>query len=337
MSIHHQVLGSPGQDNALFATVDSGHSLHRLLFDCGEGCLSALDPTEVGGIAVLCFSHFHMDHVAGFDSFVRANWNRAEMPVRIFGPPGTIDIIHHRLRGFIWNLSDESVGTWIITEIDAQELRSIRLRSGDGFAAREELDPLPNQGAVYLDRDLELGAVLLDHGTPSVGYFLREGDRTNVSDERLAETKLPPGPWIQRLKDLVQTSDEERIEVGGSSYRAGELRALLLETKHGDSIDYLTDFHLGDPEEEDRLVRFLAGCQTLVCESNYRNAEAELAQKHHHMRSAAVGALAARVDPERLVLFHLSDRYSEEDWHDQLAEVRQLFPRAEFPQSWFSG
>ncbi|MGI9244676.1 MAG: MBL fold metallo-hydrolase [Verrucomicrobiales bacterium] len=336
MSIHHQILGNPGQDNALFVTVDSGHSLHRFLFDCGEACLSSLAPVDVGGIAALFFSHFHMDHVAGFDSFVRANWNREELPVRIFGPPGTIDIIQHRLRGFIWNLSDDSVGDWIITEIDVAELRRVRLRSVDGFSAREELGSCPHQGPVFSDGGLEVRAVLLDHGTPSVGYVLREGDRTNVCERRLAELGLQPGPWIQQLKDVAQTDDGELIEVGGKPYRVGELRTLLLETKHGDSIAYLTDFHLAGPEEEDRLVRFLAGCQTIVCESNYRDAEAELAKRHHHMKSSEVGALAARVDPQRLILFHLSDRYSEEEWQEQLEEVRSRFPRCEFPRGWFS-
>ena len=335
MSIHYQILGKPGQDNALFATIDSGQSLHRLLFDCGEGCLQALAATEVRGIDALFFSHFHMDHVAGFDSFLRANWDRGEMPVRVFGPPGTIEIIHHRLRGFIWNLSAATLGEWIVTEVGGHELRSTRLRSRDGFAAREDLAPLPHIGPVHSDDHFEVAAVQLDHGTPSMGYFLREADRSNVTPERLAELALQPGPWIRQLKDQVGIGDGVEIEVGGRHFLAGELRAFLLEASHGDSIAYLTDFCLGSGEEEDRLVRFLEGCQTLVCESNYRNAEAELAASYHHMSSRGVANLAGRVQPERLVLFHLSDRYTADEWQQQLEEVRAIFPRAQFPAGWF--
>ena len=95
MAIDYQILGEPGRDNALLATVDSGQSVHRLLFDCGEGCLSALSVSQIAEIECLFFSHFHMDHVAGFDSFARVNWNRPDRPVQVFGPPGTIEIIHH--------------------------------------------------------------------------------------------------------------------------------------------------------------------------------------------------------------------------------------------------
>jgi ribonuclease BN (tRNA processing enzyme) len=40
------------------------------------------------------------------------------------------------------------------------------------------------------------------------------------------------------------------------------------------------------------------------------------------------------VQPERLVLFHLSDRYTPADWQEQLAEIRRVFPGAMFPQEW---
>jgi ribonuclease BN (tRNA processing enzyme) len=52
------------------------------------------------------------------------------------------------------------------------------------------------------------------------------------------------------------------------------------------------------------------------------------------MVSADVGRLAARVQPEELVLFHVSDRYGEEEWQEQLAEVGRQFDRVVFPKQW---
>jgi hypothetical protein len=46
MSISHQVLGQPGRDNALFVEINTGQSIHRLQFDCGEACLRDL-PVKV--------------------------------------------------------------------------------------------------------------------------------------------------------------------------------------------------------------------------------------------------------------------------------------------------
>jgi ribonuclease Z len=42
MTLSFQVLGDAGRDNALLVKVDSGQAVSRLLFDCGDGCLSRL-------------------------------------------------------------------------------------------------------------------------------------------------------------------------------------------------------------------------------------------------------------------------------------------------------
>ena len=118
MAIQYQVLGLPGRDNALLVTVDTGQSLSRLVFDCGEGVLAQIPVADVQQISGLFFSHFHFDHVAGFDSFFRHNWSRPEGPVRIFGPLGAREIIHHRLQGVTWNLVAGLPGEIHITELD---------------------------------------------------------------------------------------------------------------------------------------------------------------------------------------------------------------------------
>lgn len=336
MPIEYQILGEPGRDNALLATLDSGQSVHHLLFDCGEGCLSGLPLNVVQDIEALFFSHFHMDHVAGFDSFFRANWCRPDKPVRVFGPPGTIDIIHHRMRGYIWNLATDSPGEWIVTEIHPDELRSVRFFASEGFVQRHDAGTVPHTNRpAYRGRCFDLGAIELDHGTPSMAYIVREDDRSNVEPGRLGELQLQPGAWLKVLKDPA-TPDEAELDVNGEVHRAGELRAQLMRISHGDSIAYMTDFMLKKGSDDaDQLVHFLSGCQTLVCENNYRNADAELAAKHHHMTSAGVADLAGRVAPERLILFHLSDRYTVDEWQEQLAEVRDVFAAAEFPSGWF--
>lgn len=71
MSLASQVLGNAGRDNALLVSVDSGQAVHKLLFDCGDGCLGQLPFGEVQTINHLFFSHLHMDHVSGFDTYFR--------------------------------------------------------------------------------------------------------------------------------------------------------------------------------------------------------------------------------------------------------------------------
>lgn len=120
----------------------------------------------------------------------------------------------------------------------------------------------------------------------------------------------------------------------GTHYSCGQLRQDLLDISPGDSIAYSTDFLLSTAEQQNQLVRFLAGCRTLICGNNYHDRHEDLAKKNFHMASTGVAALAARVKPEEFVLFHLSDRYQVVDWLDQLSRVRSVIPNARFPAAW---
>ncbi len=88
MSIAFEILGSPGRDNALLVRVDSGQSITRLLFDCGDGCLNAVPYSEILSTDHLFLSHLHMDHVGGFDYFFRCLFNRESKPNHIWGRLG---------------------------------------------------------------------------------------------------------------------------------------------------------------------------------------------------------------------------------------------------------
>ena len=329
MAIQFEVLGSPGRDNALLVTVDTGQSIHRILFDCGEGCLSHVPVRHVQAIEALFFSHFHIDHIAGFDSFLRLNWCRPDCPVRIFGPAAARDVIHHRLRGFTWNLVSGLPGEIQVTEI-AETLTTSRFVTSEAYAVDHFMGEKAFDGVVLRGPSYVVEARLLEHGTPSVAYLLRENPITNVDTQKLAKIGLRPGPWLRVLKD----GQEGNIEVDGQTLDLSRLREELLTTRNGDSIVYLTDFRLSDVRAEVELLEMLRSCQTIVCEQNYADTDAVLARKNFHMTSSEVGQLAARIAPEQLVLFHLSDRYTSDGWRQQLADVRQHFPRASFPDSW---
>jgi ribonuclease Z len=334
MTIDYAILGEPGRDNALLVTIDSGQSQHRLLLDCGEGCLSKIPISEIQAIEAVFFSHFHIDHVAGFDTFLRMNWARPDAPVRIFGPPGAIKIVHHRLRGYTWNLVSGVPGEWIVTEVGDGRLRRSRFLTSEAFETEYDLDESSATGdVVYRGDCFEVRSHTLDHGTPCLAYAVREDDRQNVDTDVLRQLGLEPGPWLKAVKDEGVAADAT-VSIAGRDYLVGDLRSRLLISSPGASIAYVTDFFLETEADEDQLVQFLSGCQTVVCENNYRDADADLARKNYHMTSSDVARLASRSGPDKLVLFHVSDRYDSQEWHEQLEEVRERFDRAEFPQEW---
>src|SRR5436305_1442493 len=117
MAIQFDVLGGPGDDNALWVEVQTGQSVDRLLFDCGEGCVRHKPVAEVQAVDHLFFSHLHMDHVGGFDSFFRATYNRRDRPNVIWGPPGTAAILQGRFRGYWWNIPHQQPVAWWVRDI----------------------------------------------------------------------------------------------------------------------------------------------------------------------------------------------------------------------------
>ncbi|HEX2750061.1 MAG TPA: MBL fold metallo-hydrolase, partial [Verrucomicrobiales bacterium] len=303
MSIDYRVLGMPGADNALYVEVDSGQSVERLLFDCGESCVSAIPFAEILNLDHLCFSHFHMDHVCGFDSVFRALFDRDAKPNVVWGPPGTGRIMHHRFQGFLWNLHENLDVPWRVVDISGGELHTQRFELKEAFATAHDEGRQPWSRTILEGTGFTLEAILMDHHTPSVAYVVREKPKRNIDVSRLGALGLKPGPWMKALKEAA--SDGEEIVAGGVTYRAGELRERLIVESPGDSIAYLTDFLLDAPALE-RLSAFLDGCRTLVCESQYRDADLELAKRHGHMTAVLAATLARSARAQALVLFHVS-------------------------------
>jgi ribonuclease Z len=210
-----------------------------------------------------------------------------------------------------------------------------RFLTAEAFEHAHPAGETPFQGIVYEAEGLTVEAQIMDHGIPCLAYAVRERPRLNVDVAALAGMGLTPGRWIQGLKDPQRGEDEE-ITTDGGTYRLGELRRRLLVSTPGSSLAYLTDFGLEDRAEQE-LRAMLRGCAVIVGEASYRDADAELARRHRHFTGPEMGRLAASLGAQKLVLFHLSDRYTREQWRELLEEVRQVFPRVSFPSSWDLG
>lgn len=331
MSITFDILGAPGRDNALLVRVDSGQSVIRLLFDCGDGCLNSIPYAEILAIDHLFLSHLHMDHVGGFDYFFRCLFNRENKPNHIWGPSNTAEILHHRFRGFLWNLHSEMSGTWFVHDVSPTGVSTSRFELCEAFATRHD------EGASKIVAQLvDLGtctveAHLMNHGTPSLAYVVREKAKLNIDVSRLAAFGLRPGPWLQKLKENAEGSDQ--LVIDGVTHSRTTLRESLVAETPGDSIAYLTDFILDEPAFA-HLSKTLQGCGTVICEAQYRNADRDLALRNFHMTTGPVAELARQSAINRLVLFHLSDRYTSTEWNEMLAEARAIFPNTSFPEAW---
>ncbi len=337
MSISFTNLGPADGDNALFVVVNTGQSQHPLMFDCGEGCASELKKSDLQSVEHLCFSHFHMDHISGFDSFFRNNFNRENSIVNVWGPEQTIDVMHHRFRGFSWNLNHDQPGEWHVHEISERKIRAAKFVTSEAF---ESAHPLPSQesdGNIIISKPAySVEARILNHGTtPSIGYKIKECDRTNVDMEKLTSQGFKPGPWLKQVTS-TNIDDSETIELDGKTQPVGKLRAEFLIKTPGESLAYLTDFCLTDAERGG-VIEWIRGTDTLICEAQYRHSDLDLALRNHHSTTQLVGEIARDAEVGELVLQHISRRYSKVEWFEMLAEAQAVFPNTRFPEHWDLG
>lgn len=329
MSLHYKILGEPTCDNALFVQIDSGQSVESLLFDCGEDCAKSLSSARRLGTDHLLFSHLHMDHISGFDSFFRCVYDRTSKSNQIWGPPGSTRILQHRMQGFEWNLAAQMTGTWRLHEVHDSAVQTTRLELREAFATAHREEDRPRASPLLHGEGYSVDALTMNHNTPSLAYVIREDARANVDSSRLLQLGLRPGPWMKSLKD--PTIDQ--VVIDGVQHDAAALRESLIARTPGESLAYLTDFLLDDAAQE-RLAPFLTGCDTLVCESQYRHADLDLAIKNFHMTSVQAAMLAKRAGVRKLILIHISERYEKNEWFDLLADARAIFSATSFADHW---
>ena len=347
MSIEFRVLGQPTKDNAVYLEVDSGQAITRLLFDCGHGCLDEISVSNLQSLDAAFISHFHMDHVSDFDSLLRFNFSReAANPFLVIGPQDACRAIHHKLQGFTWNLVADSLGVIEVREYVAKTQHRQLFHTRNQFVTPDESHSASwDDRVVFQNQDCTVSMIELDHGCVSGGYLVRESSRSNVDTTKLRELGLSPGPWLKHLKQLKDShhsqsdfdaSDfDETIEIDGKSISVSSLREQLLVESKGQSFAYLTDFR-ATGERWHELVEFIREVDVLVCENSYTSADKELATKNFHMTTGDVAALAREANVGELILFHLSSRYEQDVFPEQLLEAQKVFPNTRWPDGWFT-
>jgi ribonuclease Z len=332
MSISYRVLGKPGWDNGLLVRINSGTRVYNLLFDCGENILKDLNQRDIKSIDYLFLSHLHIDHIAGFDYFFRRNYDREKKPVFVYGPEDTVELIHHRLRGFKWNLVKGVPGLWYVTEASEKKLSTFLFKTSDGYSVKYHVEDKSFNGLLIDNQDFTVRISVLNHLIPSAAYLVKEKPSFNINKEALTATGLTPGPWLEKVRDL-STDASETVLIGDKSYKLKTLRDKLIERKEGESAGYLTDF-IYEKKTIAKIKSAFRRCDVMVCESQYLSAEKVFAKRNYHLTAKQAARLAKTANAKRLILFHISDRYTLRNYLTLINEARKIFPETYLPAEW---
>jgi ribonuclease Z len=324
------LVNDPFGDPGVF--VDCLFERRALLFDLGD--IRALAPRKILRLSDVFVSHTHMDHFMGFDWLLRICLGR-EGKTRLFGPPGFLDQVEHKLAAYTWNLVERYAADFTFEVIEIHpDGRGVRARFRcKGEFRREGQESLSFPGGRLMDEDaFSVRCAFLDHKTPCLAYALEEKQHVNIWKSRLADLGLPPGEWLRDLKHaIVAGLPEDRPfrawwrEAGAMREKVfplGELKRQVVRLLPGQKIAYVTDA-VYTPENAARIVELARAADQLFIEAAFMEKDAGRAGAKFHLTARQAGWLAGCAGVRTVVPFHHSPIYS-----DQVDSLRRELEEA---------
>lgn len=312
-----ELVNGPWGDPALY--LDFKFEGRALLFDLGD--IAALAPRKLLRLSDVFVSHAHMDHFCGFDRLLRVCLGR-DTALRLYGPPGFIDRVEHRLAAYTWNLvhnypTDFTLFAYELGQDD--RLRAARFRCHARFA-REALPERAAPAGVLRDEPgFRVRAVVLDHDTACLGFALEEKAHVNVWRNRVTEMGLQLGPWLNELKRAVieGAPDEHPVrawwrEAGTLQERQlvlGELKARALRVVPGEKLCYVTDV-VYSADNARRVAALATDADQLFIECVFLEEDADHAARKFHLTARQAGRIARQARVRHVIPFHFSPRYA---------------------------
>src|SRR5436853_37370 len=249
-----------------------------LLFECGEGTQRQMMRYGVSfALSEIFFTHFHADHFLGVIGLLRTLGLQARTErMRLYGPKGAKKLLTQALK--------------LGVERAPVEVGVVEVKPGE---------VLREQGAGSRERDgYEIHVFGTEHGGGSVGYALKEHERPGRFDpDKAREAGVPEGYLWGKLQkgETVDLADGRKVSAEG-----------IVGPKRPGRVVVFT----GDTRPCAAVVDAAQGADLLIHEATFGEEEKERAKEtgHSTAREAAQVALAAKA--RRLVLSHVSARYS---------------------------
>ncbi|MWN89799.1 ribonuclease Z [Gilliamella sp. Pra-s65] len=285
--------GSPtAQRNVSSMLLDLRQEQHGLwLFDCGESTQMQMQKAKfsLAKLEVIFLTHLHGDH--------------------LFGLPGVLTT-----RSLMQN---QSPLTLIAPKGVKQFIETVIEISYSWLTYTLNIVELEQDSTVFEDERFRVEAKLLQHRVPCFGYRIIEKDLPAQLDiDKLKQDNIQIGSYYNDLKNgKTVTLDDGRIIRGvdyQSKMKKGKKLAIL-----GDTIPCQTSITLAN------------GVDLLVHEATQENALEDKAIERGHSTTIHAATIAKQANAKRLIMTHISPRYSLDDNNKLVNEARSVFANTE--------
>lgn len=162
------------------------------------------------------------------------------------------------------------------------------------FSGKIEMRVEEVSGKFLETEDFYVEAEKMTHGVPCNAYtFVKKGN-LRIDKKKLAKIKIQ-GPILKNLKE------GKDIIHNGKKYLAKD----LTYSEEGKKISFVFDTAFND-----KIISFVRASDLLICESTFDAEAEERAKEYKHLTAKQAAEIAKKSNSKKLVLTHLSQRYS---------------------------
>lgn len=261
---------------------------HSILFDCGEGTLSAAMKAGVSLMKtdIIALTHYHGDHILGMPGLLKAMWRaKRTEPIYITGPEG----LWGKAMEPILRLTGKTPYPIVLIELPADGLQLSELIKGWEFA--------------------KLTAFKTEHKVPSQGYCFTLGRAGKFLPQKAKALNIPVNLWkILQSGQSVQLDDT----------------TILPEQVLGEPRKGLKFIFTGDTAICDSLIDAAKDADLMISEATYGdNAQTLKAKDNGHMTFAQAAEVAKKANVKQLWLTHYSQTIP--DPQEYLSNATSIF------------
>lgn len=253
----------------------------NILVDCGEGTQRQFRKARLnpGKITRILITHWHTDHILGLPGLLKtlesSGYNKT---LFIYGPRRTKVFMNALLSLFAFKKS---------YRIEVKEV------AGKFFETPE----------FYLE------AKAMTHSVPANAYSFVKKGQLRIDKNKLAISKLPSGPLLQKLKQ------GKNINYKGKKFLAKN----LTYKEQGKKVSFVLDTSMNK-----KVHIFVKNSDLLICEASFASDLKHKAREYKHLTAGEAAQIAKKSKSKKLVLIHISQRY-DKNKKKILNEAKRIF------------